>query len=247
MDASEKLNGRTAIVTGATSGIGLAITAALLAAGSQVLATGRRVEQLDGLQATHGERLHVVASDLAAPDSVAPLVAAVPAHWTIDLLVCAAGHDAGGNLPFGESDVRHMADKLAVNFTSAALLIHALLPGFLARGAGDIVTIGSIVTRDAAAGLSFYGATKHALHGLMAGLRLDYRATELRFIELIPAIVRSGFASRRWAGDEDRAERFYANFPGWLEPADIARAVTWAVSQPHGVNVDEIVLRPTTR
>jgi len=247
MDAPAKLNGRTAIVTGATSGIGMEIAGALLAAGSKVLATGRRVAQLDGLQATYGERLHIVMSDLSDPASVEQIVASVPADWNVDLLVCAAGHDAGGNVPFGEGDVRHMADKLAVNFTTAALLIHALLPGFLAGGKGDVVTIGSIVTRDAAAGLSFYGATKQALHGLMAGLRLDYRATQLRFIELIPAIVRSGFASRRWAGDEDRAERFYANFPGWLEPADVARAVTWAVSQPRGVNVDEIVLRPTTR
>jgi 3-hydroxy acid dehydrogenase/malonic semialdehyde reductase len=247
MDVLANLNDRTALVTGATSGIGMAITDALLAAGSRVVATGRSVERLDSLQETYGEQLHTVMSDLSALDSVEQIIASVPENWKIDLLVCAAGHDAGGNVPFGESDVRHMSDKLAVNFTTAALLIHALLPEFLARGTGDVVTIGSIVTRQAAAGLSFYGATKHALHGLMAGLRLDYRDTGSRFIELIPAVVRSGFAARRWEGDKDRAERFYASFPGWLEPADVARAVVWAVSQPRGVNVDEIVLRPTAR
>lgn len=140
-----------------------------------------------------------------------------------------------------------MIDKLAVSFTSAALLIHALLPAFLSQGRGDVVTIGSIVTREAAAGLSFYGATKQALHGLMEGLRLDYRDTGLRFIELIPALVRSGFAAHRWQGDDKRAEQFYANFRGWLEPADVARVVVWALAQPPCVNVDEILLRPTYR
>jgi NADP-dependent 3-hydroxy acid dehydrogenase YdfG len=241
------LEGRTALVTGGTSGIGMAVAGALLAGGCRVLATGRRVENLDGMRASCGDRLKTVAADLSEPGAAAGILRARPAGWDIDLLICAAGHDSGGNVPFAQGNVRDMVDKLAVNFTASALLIHALLPGFLARGKGDVVAIGSIVTREAAAGLSFYGATKQALHGLLEGLRLDYRDTGLRFIELVPGVVRSGFAARRWKGDEERAERFYADFRGWLEPQDVARAVMWAVSQSPGVNVDEIVLRPTVR
>lgn len=247
MESTTAQNGRTAIVTGSTSGIGLAITTALLEAGYRVLATGRRLERLKEMQKTHGDRLKTVAADLSEPDAAHRIVASLPTDWEADLLVCAAGHDAGGNVPFADCDVRDMADKLAVNFTATAFLIHALLPRFLVRGKGDIVTIGSIVTREAAAGLSFYGATKQALHGLMEGMRLDYRDTGLRFIELIPGVVRSGFAARRWKGDEERASHFYAGFRGCLDPADVAHAVVWAVSQPHGVHVDEVLMRPTAR
>jgi NADP-dependent 3-hydroxy acid dehydrogenase YdfG len=247
MEESGTPGERTALVTGGTSGIGMAVAEALLAAGCRVVATGRSVGRLDEMSKTYRDRLHVIAADLSGADAASGIVGAIPAGWTLDVLIHAAGHDAGGNVPFAEGDTTDMNDKLAVNFTSAALLIHALLPAFLLQGRGDVVTIGSIVTREAAAGLSFYGATKQALHGLMEGLRLDYRDTGLRFIELIPAVVRSGFAARRWQGDDQRAEQFYANFRGWLEPADVARAVVWALAQPPGVNVDEILLRPTHR
>ncbi|WP_137389905.1 SDR family oxidoreductase [Rhodoligotrophos defluvii] len=238
---------RTAIVTGATSGIGHATAVGLLEAGAHVMAVGRRVDRLDELAARFGDRLQICAADLSRDGEAARVLNALPEGWAADTLIHAAGHDAGGNVPFHASDLADLQDKLAVNLTVAAALIHALLPAWVARDRGDLVVVGSIAAREAAAGLVPYGLTKHGLHGLMAGLRVDYAATGLRFVEIIPGVVRSGFATRRWGGDETRADAFYERFTAWLTPEDVAGAILWALAQPDHVSSDEIVLRPTRR
>ncbi|MGF7159773.1 NADP-dependent 3-hydroxy acid dehydrogenase YdfG [Rhodoligotrophos appendicifer] len=238
---------RTVLVTGATSGIGEACALALLEAGARIVATGRRIERLAPLSARFGEALHLIAADLSEPGAAARLMAQLPPDWAIDTLVYAAGHDAGGKTSYHEADEGDLAAKLSVNLTSLADLAQILLPAWLARDAGDLVAIGSIVSREAVAGLADYGMTKHALHGLMAGLRLDYAATGLRFIEIIPGVVRTEFALSRWQGDVARAEEFYARFKQYLLPEDVAASVLWALRQPAHVALDEIILRPTRR
>ncbi len=235
------------MVTGATSGIGRATAVALLDSGARVVAVGRQVDRLEELAARFGDRLHICAADLSRDGEAARLLGRLPQGWMVDTLIYAAGHDAGGNVPFHESKLADLQDKLGVNLTAAAQLIHAMLPAWLIRDQGDLVVVGSIAAREAAPGLTPYALTKHGLHGLMAGLRIDYAASGLRFIEIIPGVVRSGFASRRWSGDEARADQFYQRFAGWLTPEDVAGAILWALAQPEHVSSDEIVLRPTRR
>lgn len=234
----------TALVTGATGGIGAAVTAALLEAGMAVICVGRRHDRLAALAARFGPSVRVVACDLAKPEAVASVLEVV-GTGVVDVLVHTAGHDAGGGVPFADRQ-GDWDDMLAVNLSAAVALTRALLPGFLARDRGDVVAIGSIVTRVPAAGLAAYAATKHGLHGFMAGLRVDYAATGLRFTEITPGVVRSGFAARRLE-DAAQAEAFYAGFAATLSPEDIARAVLFAVQQPAGCCVEEIVLMPTRR
>ncbi len=239
------LEGRTVLVTGATSGVGRATAARLLAEGARVIATGRRAETLDCPGG--GDRLLPLAADLSRPGAAVDLLAAIPAGWAPDALIHAAGHDAGGNAPFHEVSAADRAAKLAVNLAAFADLAHALLPGFLAAGRGDMVAIGSIAGREPVAGLADYGMSKRGLSALMAGLRLDYAATPLRFVEIVPGVVRTGFAAGRWAGDTARADGFYARFPEVLEAEDVAEAALWALTRPAHVAVDEIVLRPARR
>lgn len=163
----------------------------------------------------------------------------------IDVLVNVAGHDAGGGMAFDRPRAE-WDDLLAVNLSAAMRLTRAVLPGFLARDRGHVVAIGSIVTRVPAAGLAAYAATKHGLHGFIEGLRVDYAATGLRFTEITPGVVRSGFAFRR-LDDAAGADAFYERFAGTLRPEDVARAVLYAVQQPPACCVDEIVLMPTRR
>lgn len=115
----------------------------------------------------------------------------------------------------------------------------------LARGRGDIVIIGSITARRSSAGLVAYSTSKHATRGFAEALRADYRNSGLRVVEIACGAVRSGFAGRRWRGDEDRATKFYDGFAQCLEPDDVARAVCYALAQPPHVSVSEMVLLPT--
>lgn len=238
---------RTALLTGATSGIGHATMLDLLGRGWRVVGVGRRIERLHDAGNRFPGRLHAVAADLSEPGASAKVMSQVPDGWAVDTLIHAAGHDAGGSTAFHACGGVDRSMKLAVNLVCLADLARTFLPGWLERGRGDLVAVGSIVGREAVPGLTDYTMTKHGLHGLLAGLRMDYADTGLRFIEVVPGVVRSEFALNRWHGDEARSERFYAAFKDCLLPEDVAAAIVWALDQPGYVAVDEIVLRPTRR
>ncbi len=236
------LDGRSIIVTGASSGIGRATALAFLAGGDRVAAVGRRRDELAAL-----EGAHPAPADLSLPGAAEAVLAALPEGWETDALVHAAGHDAGGGAPFHENAAADRAAKFAVNLGCLGDLAHALLPGWRARDRGDLVAIGSIVSREPVAGLADYGMTKSGLAALLAGFRLDYAATGLRFVEIVPGVVRTGFAASRWKGDESRSAGFYERFPECLEAEDVAECVLWALERPASVAVDEIVVRPARR
>lgn len=237
---------RTVLVTGATSGVGQAAARALLSRGARVIAVGRRAERLEELKAANGA-LHTAVADLSQPGAAAAILAAAPPDWPITALIHAAGHDSGGAAPFHEGHQTDRAAKIAVNLTSFAELVHGLLPGWLELGRGDTVAIGSIASREPAVGLTDYGMTKYGLRGLLAGLRADYGATGLRFVEIVPGVIRTEFAASRWRGDAARSAAFYERFPECLTAEDVAESALWALDQPPHVAVDEIVLRPTRR
>jgi NADP-dependent 3-hydroxy acid dehydrogenase YdfG len=236
----------TAVVTGASSGIGAAIAAALLEVGMEVICVGRDRARLEPLVARFGRAAVAVNCDLADGRGIDGLVAMIAEH-PVDVLVNNAGHDAGGGVPFDQARQADVVNAVAVNLVAAMRLTHALLPRFLAADRGHVVMTGSIVTHAPAALLAAYGASKAGLHGFVAGLRMDYAATGLRFTEIIPGVVRTGFAARRLHGDEREAAAFYAQFAATLSPEDVARAVLFAIQQPDACCVEEIVLMPTRR
>jgi 3-hydroxy acid dehydrogenase/malonic semialdehyde reductase len=236
----------TAVVTGASSGIGAAIATALLEAGMQVICVGRERARLDLLAARFGRAVIAAPCDLADSAALDGLAAMLADH-PVEVLVNNAGHDAGGGVPFDRVREGDAADAVAVNLVAAMRLTHALLPRFLAADRGHVVMTGSIVTHRPAAGLAAYAASKAGLHGFVAGLRMDYATTGLRFTEVIPGVVRTGFAARRLHGDEGQAAAFYDRFAATLSPADVARAVLFAIQQPAACCVEEIVLMPTRR
>jgi len=244
--ATAAVDGRVALVTGASSGIGAAIVRRLCEAGWRTVAAARRVGRLRALADELGPLCHPVALDVVDDASVASLLDRLPeALRAIDALVNNAGQDVGGNVPFDRGDGADWLSTLDVNVGGLFRVTRAILPGMVARGRGDIVNIGSIAGRQPSPTLAVYSATKHALRGFSASLRAEHAADNIRVIEIAPGVVETEFALRRWRDDAERAKAFYESFPGALTPDDVARSTLFALSQPPGVTVAELFLLPT--
>jgi 3-hydroxy acid dehydrogenase / malonic semialdehyde reductase len=245
-DAPTALKDRVALVTGGTSGIGQAIAARLLEEGASVAVVGRRHDRLAAFEREWRDKVRCLPVDLSEPDAASRIAAGLSGRFTdVDILVNNAGHDSGGNVAFHEADAAKWESVVQVNLLGLMRLTRALLPGMVRRGRGDVVNITSITTRRIAAGLAAYAATKHAVHGFTQTLRAEYGPQGIRVIEIVPGVVRTEFAATRWAGDEARAEAFYQTFPAYLGADDVAGAVLYALRQPAGVTVAELMLLPT--
>jgi 3-hydroxy acid dehydrogenase/malonic semialdehyde reductase len=237
--------GALALVTGASSGIGAALAEQLVAKGCRVIAAARRMDRLAALADRLGARCHPVALDVADDASVASLLQRLPAEWRgIDILVNNAAHDVGGKVAFGEGAV---ADWLAIIETNVAGMLRAtraVVPGMMERGGGQIVNIGSTSGIAAIPNDAAYIASKHAVNGFSKALRLDYLG-RIRIIEILPGIVRTGFAEARWRGDGKKATAFYDAVPVCLMPEDVANCAVFALGQPENVTIAELLVLPS--
>jgi NADP-dependent 3-hydroxy acid dehydrogenase YdfG len=228
---------RTAIVTGASSGIGEATAKALAAEGFEVVVGARRIERLRALAAEIGGR--AVELDVTDPGSVRELVEAMP---RCDVLV----NNAGGALgldPIAEADDGQWRTMYEANVLGTMRMTRALLPALTASGDGHVVVVTSIAGFEVYRGGAGYTAAKHAQRAVVRSLRLELLGQPVRVTEIAPGMVETEFSLVRFEGDEEAAGRVYEG----LEPltaADVAECVRWAIAQPSHVNVDEIVVRP---
>lgn len=238
--------GAVALVTGASSGIGKAVADDLLEAGLRVICLGRSAERLAEAFPDETQTVLRLGLDVADPDFAAKLQDALPADWSeIDILVASAGSDVGGRRRFDAGDMADWAQTIETNVTGLMRACHAVLPGMLERGRGHVVTLGSIAGLYTYPGASVYAATKHAVHAFTDGLRQDFPGEAVRITEVLPGMVRTGFAAARHKGDEATAEAFYDSWPATLTAADISASVLFALSQPDHVNIAQIVVTPT--
>lgn len=235
---------RIAVVSGASSGIGKAAALQLVADGWEVVALGRR--EIAPREFTGIPTLRYGAADLILEDPAAALRRVAPdALLDVEALVNCAGHDVGGGVPFAVHVPDDWRSVFRLNVETTLRLTQACLPAMLARGRGDVIVIGSITARIASPGLAAYSASKHAIRGFAQSLRADYGDTGLRVTEIAAGVVRTGFAASRLKGDEGCAATFYEGFAQCLVPEDVARAVSYALSQPPHVCVAEMLLMPT--
>lgn len=238
--------GAVALVTGASVGIGKAIAMRLLEQDTRLIAVARNGERLESCFQDHGDSVHTLPLDVTDGPSVAGLVENLPQAWReIDILVANAGSDVGGRQPFCDGDVEDWASTVETNVNGVIRICHAIMPGMLARGRGHIVLLGSIDALGTRPGGNVYSATKHAVHALADSLRKDYKNEPVRITEVLPGLVRTGFAEARFRGDIERADAYYESFPAYLEADDIARSTLFALSQPAQVNIAQMVIVPT--
>jgi NADP-dependent 3-hydroxy acid dehydrogenase YdfG len=226
---------RTALVTGASSGIGEAVVRKLAAEGWQVHALARRAARLQALANETGCTPHAL--DVRDGAALERLMAGL----TPDLLINNAGLGAGitGLAAATRGEVSQTIDT---NVTAVLDLLRLTLPGMIARGRGHVVNIGSV------AGLyplvsAVYGASKGAVRLMSQNLRLELRGTGVRVTEICPGRVSTEFYD---AAIPDPATRARLKTTGIREisPGDIADAILYAVSAPAHVNVSTIELQP---
>ena len=238
--------GAVALVTGASSGIGQAMVEALLAADCRVICVARNRSRLEAVTQNRPERTIPLAVDVTDAAAVAGMVEVLPEDWrTIDVLIANAGSDVGGRQAFDTGEVADWAATIETNVTGVIRTCHAVLPAMLQRGRGHLVILGSIAGLSTYKGGSIYAASKHAVHAFADSLRKDYSTEPIRITEILPGLVRTGFAEARHKGDAAKADAFYDSFPAALEAEDIAAAVMFALNQPQSVNIAQMVVLPT--
>ena len=231
---------RTAVVTGASSGIGAATARALAAAGFHVWCAARREDRIEPLAREIGGS--AVTCDVTDPASVAALAGAVgePLH----VLVNNAGGAFGAD-PVATADPEQWRAMYDVNVLGTLRVTQALLPALRASGDGLIVNVGSTAGRVAYEGGGGYTAAKHGTKVLTETLRLELNGEPIRISEVAPGMVRTDeFALVRFEGDAAKADAVYAGVPDPLVAEDVADAIAWIATRPSHVNIDELVIRP---
>ena len=226
------LDGKTAIVTGASSGIGAATARALREAGAKVAVGARRVDRLDG-DFTH-------ALDVTDPESCERFVdAALEALGGLDVLVNNAG-GALGRYPFWESNEEDEEWMIEANVHGLMRMTRLCLPHI--RDGGHIVNIDSIAGRAAYENAAVYCAVKAASAMFSQALREDLLGRPIRVTAVAPGITETDFSLVRFKGDEEKARTVYQGLEA-LTPEDIADCILFALTRPLRVNVDEIVVK----
>jgi NADP-dependent 3-hydroxy acid dehydrogenase YdfG len=228
---------KTAVITGASSGIGAAAARSLAADDFQVVLGARRLDRLEEVAAEVGGE--AFALDVADPGSVEAFAARVP---RCDLLVNNAG-GALGLAPLAETDEDQWRQMYEANVLGTMRMTKALLPRLTESGDGHVVAITSIAALESYRGGAGYIAAKHAQRAMLRTLRLELLGEPVRVTEIAPGMVETEFSLVRFGGDEEAAHRVYAGMEP-LRAEDIAECIRWAAAQPTRVNVDEIVVRP---
>jgi NADP-dependent 3-hydroxy acid dehydrogenase YdfG len=233
---------RTAVVTGASSGIGAATARALAGEGCNVVLAARRKDRLEELAAELGANTLPIQTDVTDPTACEYLVEQTIGRFgAIDVLVNNAGLGLYATIPEGDpEDWRRMFD---VNVLGVLHATRAAVRPMLERGSGDIVFISSLAGRRVPrADGAVYAATKHAITAITQGLRMDVTQRGIRVINVEPGLVRTEFPESTYpSADQFYKEKDYAP----VEAEDVAAVVLYAVSQPAHVSVDEVLIRPS--
>jgi NADP-dependent 3-hydroxy acid dehydrogenase YdfG len=230
------LEGKTAVVTGASSGIGAAVARSLRAAGVRVAGGARRVEQLETEVALE--------LDVADPGSCERFVerALDALGGGLDILVNNAGLALGRD-PFDLSTEEDEEAVLETNVHGLVRMTRLCLPHL--RDGGHIVNLGSVAGMAAYPNGALYVTSKFAVHGFTQALREDLLGRPIRITNVAPGLVETNFSRVRFRGDEEQARAVYDGVAlgGAIRPEDVADCVLFALTRPPNVNVDEIVVK----
>jgi 3-hydroxy acid dehydrogenase / malonic semialdehyde reductase len=230
------LDGKRAIVTGASSGIGAATARALANEGATVAVGARRVDRLTEL----GEEVVALELDVTDPESSTAFVtSAIDRLGGLDILVNNAGLALGRDL-FDESTEDDEEVVLQTNVHGLVRMTRLCLPR-LADG-GHIVNIGSIAGRQAYERGALYVTSKFAVRGFTYALREDLLGRPIHLTTVDPGLVETNFSRVRFRGDEEAAAKVYEGIEA-VRPEDVADCIVFAVTRPPNVNIDEIVIK----
>jgi NADP-dependent 3-hydroxy acid dehydrogenase YdfG len=234
---------KTALITGASSGIGLACAELLAAQGYDLILTARRQERLKEIEAqlTASRNISIQTHCLDVRDKaqVSEILGKIEAP---DVLINNAGL-ALGLSHFYAGDTDQWDTMIDTNIKGLLYVSRTMAEKMIARGTGHIVNIGSIAGKEVYENGNVYCATKHAVDALTRGMRIELASKGIKVTGIHPGAVETEFSIVRFGGDAERAKKVYEGFEN-LVAADIADAVVWAVTRPEHVNINDIVIMP---
>ena len=238
---------KTVLITGATSGIGLACARKFAANGDRLILTGRNTEKLEAIGQElkeKGTEVLTLILDVRDRDAAEKAVKGLPAAWQqIDVLVNNAGL-ALGLEPEYEGDLSDWETMIDTNIKGLLTMTRLIVPAMVERNSGHIINIGSVAGDAAYAGGNVYCATKAAVKALSDGLRIDVANTAIRVTNLKPGLVETNFSNIRFHGDNNRAANVYKG----IEPLtgdDIADVAVYAANAPKHVQIAEVLILAT--
>ncbi|MFC7645428.1 SDR family oxidoreductase [Streptosporangium lutulentum] len=231
---------RTAVVTGASSGIGEATARRLAAEGFDVVAAARRRDRLDRL-AAEVPGIRAATLDVTSQESVDEFAASLD---RCDVLVNNAS-GAVGLEPVASGDTADWQQMYDVNVLGTLRVTQALLPRLIDSGDGVLLMLTSVAGLVSYEGGGGYNAAKHAQTSMTEVLRLELVGKPIRIVEVAPGMVHTEeFSLNRFRGDSAAADRVYQGVPDPLSADDVADAISWCVTRPAHVNIDRLVIRP---
>ena len=239
--------GKIVLITGATSGIGLACARKFAENGDRLILTGRNEQRLTeiGRELTEkGTEVLTLAFDVRSREKAKQYISELPAEWQkIDVLVNNAGL-ALGLEPEYEGNLDDWETMIDTNIMGLLTMTRLIVPGMVERGQGHIINIGSVAGDAAYAGGNVYCATKAAVKALSDGLRIDVADTAIRVTNLKPGLVETNFSNIRFKGDEERAAKLYTGIKP-LTGDDIADVAVYAANAPAHVQIAEVLILAT--
>ena len=237
---------KTALITGASSGIGEATARAFVGAGWRVIATGRRADRLAALVAELGaDKVHAAVFDVTDTAARDAALAALPAGFAdIDLLVNNAGL-ALGTRPAQDADLEQWETMIATNVSALVSLTRKLLPGLISRR-GAIINLSSVAATYPYTGGNVYGATKAFVSQFSLGLRSDLHGKGVRVTSIEPGMVETEVTLVRTGGDRGASDTLYQGAQP-MTGADIAGTILWVAELPPHLNVNRLELMPVSQ
>lgn len=238
----------TALITGATSGIGRATARAFAREGIRLVLCGRRQERLENLKIELSglTDVCVLLFDVRKRNEVFEAIEALPEHFAeIDILINNAGN-AHGLDPVQSGDMDDWDAMIDGNVKGLLYVSKAIIPGMVRRRKGHIINIGSMAAKQVYAGGNVYCASKHAVDALTEGMRIDLHSSGIRVGAVHPGLVETEFSKVRFKGDAERADPVYRGFQP-LQAEDVADVIRFVVTRPYHVNIADLLVLPTAQ
>jgi len=242
------LLGKTVLITGASSGIGLTCARYFAKKKAKLLLCARRLEKIielkEELERSFGVEVHSFRLDVSDKNEVLRAFESLPSEWKeIDVLINNAGK-ALGLETVQEGSWDNWDSMIDTNFKGLLYVTRQVLPGMVQRKRGYVVNVASIAGHEVYPKGNVYCATKHAVVALSKAMRFDVLGTGVRVTSICPGIVETEFSQVRFKGDKQKAKSIYEGTRPLLAE-DIAEAIGYCVMCPPHVNISEMIIMPT--